>query len=148
MWRRVQKRNSGFCLPFCLEESCLPAFVWITDTSAPLLMPLVPFKLLLQCWSSEGVIPSKSVCGLFKRNCLGLQKFLPPTQSLLGPGRPGVGLGLLAPKIISPKFLTTKCGCGTSLFHVSTPPTSLDECGCFNFVVVRLSFHSISDHSE
>ena len=26
---------------------------------------------------------SKSVCGFFKGSCLGLQKFLPPTQSLL-----------------------------------------------------------------
>ena len=55
------------------------------------------------------------MCGLFKRNCLGVQKFLPPTQSLLGfavrncgdlssqPWNHGLviwlGLGLLAPKI-------------------------------------------------
>ena len=43
-------------------------------------MPLVPFKLLPWCWSSEGVNLSKSVCGFFKRNCLGLQRFHPPTQ--------------------------------------------------------------------
>ena len=33
--------------------------------------------------SSEGVSLSKSVCVCFKRNCLGLQKFLSMTQSLL-----------------------------------------------------------------
>ena len=46
-------------------------------------MPLVPFKLLPQCWSSASVSLSKSVCGFFKRNCLGLQQFLPLTQSPL-----------------------------------------------------------------
>ena len=35
-------------------------------------MPLVPFKLLPLCWSSEGVSLSKSVCGPVKSNCLGL----------------------------------------------------------------------------
>ena len=33
---------------------------------------LVPYKLLPQCWSSEGVSLSNSVCGFFKRNSLGL----------------------------------------------------------------------------
>ena len=81
-------------------------------------MPLVPFKLLPWCWSSERVHVSKSVRGFFKGNCLGLQKFLPPTQSplifaatvmgtyLLAPyaGGPGVVLGLLAPEISLPNF--------------------------------------------
>ena len=65
------------------------------------------------------------MCGFFKRNCLGLQKFFPLTQSLLEPevvgtylpgtgtlgwgawcraGGPGVGLGLLAPEISLPNF--------------------------------------------
>ena len=139
VWRRVQKRNSGFCLPFCLEESCLPAFVWITDTSAPLLMPLVPFKLLLQCWSSERVNLSKSMCGFFKGNCLGLQNFLLLTQSPLvfaarsygdlsswhwnhGLGRAGMGLGLLAPGIsllnIYPPHMNVGPAHLTSLHHL------------------------------
>lgn len=37
-------------------------------------MPLVPFELLPQQWSLEGGSPSKSLCGPFKRNCLGLQQ--------------------------------------------------------------------------
>ena len=47
-----------------------------------------------------------------------------------------------------PKFLSTPHGYGTSPFHISTPPTSLDGCGFFNSVVVRLPFNSISDGSE
>ena len=34
------------------------------------------FNLLAPQWSSEGISPSKSVYRLFKRNCLGLQKFV------------------------------------------------------------------------
>ena len=43
----------------------------------------------------------------------------------------GVGLGLLAPEIKICKFLSITCGCGSSLFNISTPPTSLDGCGFF-----------------
>ena len=84
----------------------------MTDTSFPLYMPLVPFKLLPWCWSSEGVSLSKFVWGFFKGNCLELQKFLPLTQSWLGFAarsygdlsswhwnlEPSVGQGLLAPE--------------------------------------------------
>ena len=61
------------------------------------------------------------MCGFFQRNCLGLQQFLPPTQSLLfffSPKSwefiflalepwaegPVVGLGLLTPDISLPNF--------------------------------------------
>ena len=37
-------------------------------------MSLVFFKFLLQCWSSEGVSPSKFEHGLFKKDCLELQE--------------------------------------------------------------------------
>ena len=64
---------------------------------------------------------SNSMCGSFKRNCLGLQNFLPLSQSSLvfasrscgdlsfwhwnpGLGGTGVGLGLLTPKISLPIF--------------------------------------------
>ena len=49
---------------------------------------------------------------------------------------------------IPPKFLSTTRVCGTSLFCISVPPTSLDGCGFFNSGVVRLPFNSISDRSE
>ena len=68
-------------LPFFLGESCPPASAMKPDTSVTPCMPLVHFKMLLQCWSSEGV-SLKNLCGFFKRNYLGLQKFLSLTQSL------------------------------------------------------------------
>ena len=78
---------------------------------------------------------SNSVCALFKRNCLGLQKFLPPPQSLLffsarsygtyfvalvpRTGGPVVGLGLLTPKIslliFYPLYMDVGLACFTSL---------------------------------
>ena len=56
---------------------------WLPDILVPPCMPLVPFKLLPQCWSSRGASLSKSMCGFFKGSCLGLQKFLTPIQSPL-----------------------------------------------------------------
>ena len=38
------------------------------------------FQAAPQCWSSEGVSLSKSMCGFFKGNCMELQKSLPLTQ--------------------------------------------------------------------
>ena len=68
---------------------------------------------------------------------MGSQQFRPVTQSpqvfvarscgelssWYWSGGPGTGLGLLATEI-PPKFLSTKRGYGTSLLHISTPPTS------------------------
>ena len=115
-WRRAQKRNNDLCQQFSLGESCTPALAMIPDTSVPPCMPLVPFKLLPWFSSSKGMSLSKSMCGLFKRNCLGLQKFLPLTLLLLGfcnqklwgliflaleplAEGPGMDLGLLTPKL-------------------------------------------------
>ena len=52
-WGRAQKRDNGLCLPFCLGENCPPALALMPDTSIPPCTPLVPFKLLPQCWNSE-----------------------------------------------------------------------------------------------
>ena len=57
--------------------STAPALM--SDTSVSPCMPLVPFKLLPWCWSSEGVSLSECVCGFFERNYLGLEQFLPLT---------------------------------------------------------------------
>ena len=70
-----------------MASACLSVWVVLAlmpDTSVPPCMPLVPFKLLPWCWSSEGVSLSKFVWGFFKGNCLELQKFLPLTESPLG----------------------------------------------------------------
>ena len=140
-----------------------PAPALMPDTSVAPCMPLVPFKLLPWCWSSEEVNLSKSVCWFFKVNCLVLQQFVLPTQSLLGfatrsygdfqalepwAGRSGVELGSPRSRNICPEFLSTTHGCGASSFHVSTPPINLDGCGFFNSVVVSLPLNSISDSSE
>ena len=51
-----------------------------------------------------------------------------------------------------PEFLPTTHACGTSLFRIPAPPTSVDGCDFFNSVVVRLPFIDsiplISDGSE
>ena len=104
------------------------------------------------------------MCGFFKRNCLGLQKFLPLTQTpLVFAARScrdlsswhwNLGLwGLVWGRTpqsqdIPPEFLSTTYGWGTSLFCVCTPSTSLDGCGFFNSIVVRLPFNSIFDSPE
>ena len=80
---KFQKRDSSFCPPFCPGESFPPALALMPASSVLPCMSLVPFKLLPHCWSSKGVSLSNSVCRLFKRNCLGPQKFLPLIQSLL-----------------------------------------------------------------
>ena len=53
-----------------LSPSSCPDDTWVSPC-----VPLVPFKLLPQCWSSEGLSLGKSVFGFFERNCLELQKF-------------------------------------------------------------------------
>ena len=80
---------------------------------------------------------SKSVCGFFKGNCLGLQKFLPLTQSLMvlqpevvgliflalesRAGGSGMGLRLLAPQISLPNFYPSHVDVGPT-FSASLPP--------------------------
>ena len=60
----------------------------------------------------------------------------------LGGGREsGVGLGFLAPRISLPNFYPPHIDVGTSLFCVSVSPTSLDGCGFFNSIVLRLAFN-------
>ena len=58
------------------------------------------------------------------------------------------GAGTPHSQDIPPDFLSTIHGCGTSLFHFPALPSSLDGCGFFNSIVVKLPFNSISDGSE
>ena len=96
---------------------------------------------------------------------MGLQKFIPLTQSALvfaarncgdlsswrwnpGLGGPGVGLGLLAPEISLLNFYLPHMDVGPAR-SMSAPPTSLGGCVFFfNSVVVRFPFNLISVHSE
>ena len=49
---------------------------------------------------------------------------------------------------IPPEFFSSTYEYGTSLFCICAPSTSLDGCGFFNSIVVRLPFNSISEGSE
>ena len=118
-------------------------------------------------WSSEGVSLSRwltPLCGFFKRNCLGLQQFLPPTQSLLdfaawscgdlssrhwNPGLGGLmwGWDSLLPRYTSWIFIhhtwvwdqPILCPC---------PSYQCEWMWFLYFVIVRLPFNSILDISE
>ena len=94
-----------------VTSASTPALILMPDNSIPPCMSLVPFKLLPQCWNSEGASLSKFVHGLFKRNCLGLQKpvmlshtLQPEVMGLLflvlepWAGELGVRLGPLTPQ--------------------------------------------------
>ena len=71
-------------LPTCISGRKLSLTLSLmSDNSVPPCTSLVLFKLLPQFWSSEGVSLSKSVCGFFRRNCMGVQNFLLLTQSPL-----------------------------------------------------------------
>ena len=61
---RVQRRDKGLCPIFCLEESCPPVPALMPDTSVPSCISVVPFKLPLQCYSSEWVWVSLCVGSL------------------------------------------------------------------------------------
>ena len=161
---RAQKRNNGLCLPFCLGESCLPGLAFMPDTSVPPCMPLLLFKLLLWPWSSEGVSWISSCVDSLRGTAwdswslfhwVSLHWFLQAES--IGTCLPRIGtLGWriwCGPEIphswdIPPEFLSTTHGCDISLFCISTPPSSLDGCGFFNSVVVRLPFNLFSDSSE
>ena len=100
-----------------------------------------------------------SVCEFFKSNYLGLQKFLPLTQSRLSfaariygdlislalepwAGGPGVGLGLLLLEIALPNFYPPRVGVGPA-WSSSPPflPVWMD-------VVSLIPFNLISDGSQ
>ena len=119
-----------------------------SDTSVSPCTTLLPFNFLPQCWSSEGVSLNKLMYVFLKGNCLGLQNFLPLTQShwflqpeviqtyLPGTGTLGWGAWCGARTThlwdIPPEFLFTTCGSGTNLFLIFAPPTSVDGYGLFH----------------
>ena len=100
----------------------------IPDTLVSPCMPLVPFKLLPLCWSSEGVSLSKSMHESCRKNCLGVHEFLSSTTSIPAGFYSQELWGLLflavKPWAGGPGGAGTTCGCMTNPFHISTPPTS------------------------
>ena len=76
LWGKGSKKANGLCLPLCMIEHCIPVPVLMLDSSFIPYGPLMPFKLLPRCCSSEEVSLSKSICGFLKGNLLGLWTFL------------------------------------------------------------------------
>ena len=139
---------------------CSAALILTANTSISPWILLVPFKLLPGCYSSEGVslspcVGSLRVTAWDSRNFMYWLNpcwFSQPQVTenhLSGTGTLGwrhwYGAGTPCSQDIPPDFLSTTCECGTSLFHFSTPPTSLAGCDFFNYVVVRLPFNSKDD---
>ena len=136
------------------------------DTSGSPCMPLVPFKLLPQCWSSEGMSLSKYMCGPFAdtawdssssfyqfKLCWFLQpevmeSYLPGTGTLGWGFR--VGLGTSLQRYPSQIFIHHTWVWDQPVPHllISVSPTTLDGCCFFTSIVVGLPFNSISDGSE
>ena len=128
------------------EKGQSPLLTLMADTLVSPYMPLGPFKLV------------------FKRNFLGLQKFLPPTQFLLifatksfgdlsswhwNPGLGDLGGGETpCSKDVPLKILSTIHGCGTNCsVYLPLLPVWMDVV-FFSSVAVRLPFNLISDCSE
>ena len=107
------------------------------------------------------------MCVCFKRNCLGLQQFLPPTQSPLVFAGRNCGDLPISSWHWDPGLGTLVWGWDSSLPRCPSlymcilymwvwgqpvprlrPSSSLGGCGFCNSVVVRLPFNSISDGSE
>ena len=144
--REGQNRGNGLCLPWCSTLQFLPIYHWCLSSCYPSAGA-----------QKESIWVGDSVCGFFKRNCLGFQNVLSLIQSLLGfaarscgdlpswhwnPGLLGLvwwGWDSLLPSI-PPEFLSTTCGCGTNPLHISILPTCLNGFGFFNSVAVRLPF--------
>ena len=63
--KRVQKWDnaSAWHLEFCQGGSFPPTLTLMSDTSVSLCIPLVPFQLLLLCWSPKGVSLSPKCVG-------------------------------------------------------------------------------------
>ena len=163
-WGRVQKRDSGLCVPFCLGESVSQ----LLPSSWTLQFLHVCHWCLSSCYPSAGAQRewvSLSPCmGSLRRTAwdsrcffylLNPRWFLQP--EIMGIYLPATGTldwgawcwaGTPRSQHIPPKFLFTTHGCGASSFHNSTPSAHLDGCGFFNFIVVRLPFNTVSDSSE
>ena len=152
----AQKRNNGSA--HLSERKLSLALALMPDISLLPHMLLVTFKLLLWCWSLEGVSLSKSMCGFFKRNCWGLQKFLLQTESPLvfvarsygdlffWHWNPGLAVLICGWDSSLPRYTSQIFIHHTSVWNqpipclcVSAPPTNLDGYGFFNSVVVELT---------
>ena len=144
-------------------NSCLLALALLSDTSVSPCVPLVPFKLLPQCWSPEGVSLCNPVVGPLWGHAWESYSFCAaPTPTgftarsygdfyswhwNLGLSGLVCGWDSFLPRYPS-WFLSITCGCGTSLSCVSNPPSPLNQCDLFNPLVVVLPYNPIFDSFE
>ena len=145
----AQQRDNGFCLPQCQTFQSLPIYHWCPSSCHPSTRA-----------QREQVCVGESICGFFKKNCLGLQKFL-LTQSLLffeasncgdlsswhwNPGLGGLVWVWDASFLRYPSQIFIPVDTGPAC-SASVTPTSLDDCG-FLAIVVGLPFNLISNVPE
>ena len=164
----VGRAQRGAIVAACLPEVC-PALSLFPVTSPTSHMQLAPFQLLPLNPRVGGNVYVLRPCGPFKRSLLKIQQFLllhqPPlifiARSYGGLSSQCWNLGLCGlswgwdhslPRY--PSCFLSICECGTisftataisvplSCLHYSAPPTSLDECGFFKSLAVRLP-HSL-----
>ena len=147
-----------------LENGQWPLLTLMSDTSVSPCISLVPFKLLHWCWTQrERVWAGETMCGLFKGTAWGSSIFFHWHDPYWFCSQKLWELTFLA---LKPKLGGLVWCCESSLtlypsqifIHhmwvwdqsvlVCAPPTSLDGCGFFNYVVVILPFNSISDGTE
>ena len=75
LWGEGSEKG-GWPLPAFLSGRKLSPSSYLDDRHvSSARMPLVTFKLLPWCWSSEGMSLSKSVCGFFKGNSWDSSRF-------------------------------------------------------------------------
>ena len=165
---RAEKRYNGYCLQFCLGESCPPALILMPDTSLPPHIPLMPLKMLPQCWSPEIVSLSKSTCRATQEEMPenpGVSFNSTPTgfysQKLWGiiflALNPGLcclmcGWHPLLPRYSSITYsphMGLRLACSASLhLHPSVPSICLDEYGFFNSLVVGIQLDFLTFLSD
>ena len=148
---------------FYLRESCPLALTLMPDNSVLLHMSLMPFKLLLLCWSSDGILVSTLRGTAWDSISLSstvsnptgfyIQKLSVIFLALEPWARgPGVGLQPLAPAIFLLIIVTSTCHYvmfvwNRSISHLH--PSHQSWCGVFlNSVVIGLPFSLISDVFE
>ena len=130
------KRHNCLCQHFCLGESSLPALTLMLDNSDPPHMALVPSKLLPWQWSSEAVSPKEACAWALQLGTAEVSVFDSLNicwiysqmlwRLIFLELEPCAG-GAWDPSLLRyPSDFHLPYMCGTSLFHISIPPTSLD----------------------
>ena len=163
-WGEGSEKGKWPLLAFPLGESCPPALIWCQilhflpvchcclSSCYPGAGPQREWVWVSLCVGSLGgtAWDSRSFFHILNSHWFLQPEVVGTYFSYIGTLGWGAWCGTGTPhsQDIPPQFLSTTHGCGTRPFHISTPPTSLNGCGFFNSVVIRLPFNSISDVPE